>query len=174
MRVAIGLVVVIVVVLTLGTSARAQDPMTYDPTFYEQQDFLNPANPFSPIAVRLRKQKALQKQQTTLANLEKTTAVVALNVTTGVASGVTSGVTNVSKLYTQLTDPNNAIPSVSSGPGSPLQQQGSLSGTAAQAQSPTPPTPPLFPAQPSKFNLFPSIFGPSNPGGATPGITKMQ
>jgi hypothetical protein len=152
MRLTIGLFVLAVALIACAP-ARAQDPVTYDPTFYETNDYLNPQNPFSPYARFLRQQRA--KKQATVWTKVK-------NFAGGVASRVTSTTYQVVSLVHAANDPNNALPGIASGPGSPLQQPGSLTGSAKDAMMPTPTPAPLFGPTANHFNLF------SNPFGTTP------
>jgi hypothetical protein len=149
MRVTIGLLA-IVIGLTVCTSARAQDPATYDPTYYQYNDYYNPRNPFSPYARHLRQLRA-KKQASVLVKME--------NFASGVASGVTSSAYQLVSFLSAVNDPNNSIPQITSGPGSPLQQPGSLTGSAADAMKATPVPAPLFAPSASHFNLLPSPFG---------------
>jgi hypothetical protein len=161
MRITIGLLA-IVLGLTLCTSARAQDPATYDPTYYQNYDYYNPRNPFSPYARHLRQLRA-KKQASVLVKMQ--------NFASGVASGVTSSAYQLVSFLSAANDPNNSIPQVTSGPGSPLQQPGSLTGTATDAMKATPVPAPLFPPSGSHFNSLPSPFGPPT---ATPaGLGKQ-
>jgi hypothetical protein len=162
MRFSIGLLAIFLG-MTVCSAARAQDPMSYDPTFYDYYDYYNPTNPHSPWArylyeVRLKK----QKQQTVLVKME--------NFAKGVGSGVATGVYRVVTVAQSLNNPNNSIPSITTGPGSPLQQTGSLSGTTADAMKPTPTPAPLFVNPTSaKSSIFGNLFGPPTASGAVLG-----
>jgi hypothetical protein len=151
--------------LTVCTASPAQDPATYDPTYYEKYDYYNPNNRASPYARHLHALRA--KQQTTvLAKVE--------NFASGVATGVTTSAGRVVSFLSAANDPNNSIPQVSSGPGTPLQQPGSLTGSAAAAQSPTPPATPLFTAPPTgKSGIFPNLFGPPTAAATGLGLGKQ-
>src|SRR5260370_38790283 len=116
MRVSIIGLLAIVLGLTVCTGAQAQDPVTYDPNYYEQSDYFNPNNPMSPHARQLRALRAKQ-QAGVMAKVE--------NFASGVKSSVTSGVTamtvsaaNVVNFLSAANDPNNSLPPVSSRPGS--------------------------------------------------------
>ncbi len=162
MRFSIGLLAILLG-MTVCSAAKAQDPVTYDPTFYDYYDYYNPTNPYSPWArhlyeLRLKK----QKQQTVLVKME--------NFAKEVGSGVATGVYRVATVAQALNDPNNSIPRISTGPGSPLQQPGSLSGTAADAMKPTPTSAPLFVTPTSaKQSMFGNLFGPPTASGAVLG-----
>jgi hypothetical protein len=149
MRLTTGLLVLATALLACAP-AHAQDPVTYDPTFYETYDYLNPRNPFSPYARQLR-----AKKQATVWSKVK-------HFAGGVASGVTSTTYQLVSFLHAANDPNNALPGIASGPGSPLQQPGSLTGSAKDAMMPTPTPAPLFGPTANHFNLF------SNPFGTTP------
>jgi hypothetical protein len=162
MRFSIGLLA-IVLGMTICSAARAQDPMTYDPTFYDYYDYYNPANPHSPWARYLYEQRLKkQKEQTVLVKME--------NFAKGVGSGVATGVYRVVTVAQAINNPNNSIPNITTGPGSPLQQPGSLSGTATDAMKPTPTPAPLFVNPTSaKNSLFGNLFGPPTASGAVLG-----
>jgi hypothetical protein len=151
MRLIIGLLVLMLALLA-AAPARAQDPATYDPTFYETNDYLNPRNPFSPYARQLR----AKKQAGVWTKVH--------HFASGVASGVTSTAYQLVSFLHAANDPNNALPGIASGPGSPLQQPGSLTGSAKDAMMPTPVPAPLFGPTANHFNLLPSPFGtPTTP-----------
>jgi hypothetical protein len=156
MRLAIGLLA-IVTSLTVCAAARAQDPMTYDPRFYEEQDYFNPKNPNSPFARHLRQVKAQKQKQGILVKME--------NFASNVTTGVTTSASHLVSLLSAANDPNNALPQISTGPGSPLNQPGSLSGSATDAMKPTPPPTPLFSPNMTNYNIFPKLFGPPSPSG---------
>jgi hypothetical protein len=149
MRVTVVLLVVVAWML-LCTSARAQDPMTYDPTFYTDNDFYNPRNPFSPYARQLHKIRAKQHPGM---------LVKMQNFASGVASNLTTGAYKMVTFLSAVNNPNNSIPQIASGPGSPLQQPGSLTGSAADAMKATPVPAPLFAPMTNNFNLFPKPPG---------------
>jgi hypothetical protein len=171
MRISIFGLLAIVIGLTVCTGAQAQDPVTYDPNYYEN-DYFNPNNPMSPRARQLRALRAKQHAGV-MAKVE--------NFASGVKSGVVSGVTTMTasaagvvNYLSALNDPNNSLPHVSSGPGSPLQQPGSLTGTAADLRSPTPPAAPLFTTPTtSKSTLFPNLFGPPTAAATGLGLGKQ-
>jgi hypothetical protein len=149
MRLTIGLSIVALSLLACAP-ARAQDPAAYDPTFYENNDYLNPRNPFSPYARHLRQLRA-KKQANVMSKVK--------NFASSVASGVTSTTYQVVSFLHAANDPNNALPGIASGPGSPLQQPGSLTGSAKDAMMPTPTPAPLFGPTANHFNLFANPFG---------------
>jgi hypothetical protein len=129
---------------------RAQDPATYDPTYYENNDYFNPRNPFSPYARHLRQVRA-KKQASLLVKME--------NIASGVTSGVMSRAYQLVSFLSAVNDPNNSIPQVTSGPGSPLQQPGSLTGSTQDAMKATPVPAPLFAPMANNSNFFPTLFG---------------
>jgi hypothetical protein len=163
MRVIIGLLAILLGLALCTSSVRAQDPATYDPAYYENYDYYNPRNPFSPYARHLRQLRA-KKQASVLVKVQ--------TFASGVASSVTSGAYRLVSFISAVNDPNNSIPQFASGPGSPLQQPGSLSGSAAEAMKATPVPGPLFGPTANNFNLFPRSLGtPPSPAGA--GIAKQ-
>lgn len=149
MRVTVGLLA-IVLGLTLCSPAGAQDPATYDPAYYDNNDYYNPRNPSSPYARHLRQLRA-KKQASLFVKMQ--------NLASGVASGVTSGAYQLVSLLSAVNDPNNAIPQITSGPGSPLLQPGSLTGSTQDAMKPLPVPAPLFAPMGNNFSLFPTPFG---------------
>ena len=163
MRLILGLLAV-GIGLACCTSARAQDPLSYDPAYYDYYDYTNPTSPNSSYARRQRYLLALKKKQPpgVLARVQ--------NFTSGVTTGVASGVYNVVSFLAAANDPNNSIPKISTGPSSPLTQPGSPTGTVLDAQSPKPPGQSLFgPPTSNNFNLFGRPNGPPTASGAVLG-----
>jgi hypothetical protein len=154
------LLLAIVLGLTVCNAVRAQDPVSYDPNFYDR-------DAYHARLLELQRAKRLKQQPGMLAKVE--------TFASGVATSVATNTGKLVSLLSAANDPNNKLPQISSGPGSPLMQPGSLSGSAAAAQSPTPPSTPLFTTPPTgKGGVFPSIFGPPTASATGLGVPVKQ
>ena len=160
MRAPIWLLALIVGV-TVCATAPAQDPISYDPTYYDQFDPYNPNYPNSFYWRRVRAEE-LKKKESVLVKME--------NFTTGVFRTVAL------MPIPKPPDANDVIPHISSGPGSLLQQANSPSGSAAEARVPKPPATSLFGKMTApNTSVFgqggtsgSAIFGSANPTGHLP------
>src|SRR5260370_19349265 len=108
MRVSIIGLLAIVLGLTVCTGAQAQDPVTYDPNYYEQSDYFNPNNPMSPHARQLRSLRAKQ-QAGFIAKVENFASAVKSSVLSGVTAMPVSAAT-VAKFLSSANDPNSSSP----------------------------------------------------------------